>query len=88
MGDDSQLEDELEQEILAYLDANPEAADSLDGVLHSWILQQRFYRGLRALEPVLDRLVASGEVERVLGPDGRPLFRAGPARRPGGHGPV
>lgn len=81
MGDDSHLEDELEHEILAYLDANPEAADSIDGVLHSWIVQQRFYRGLRALGPVLDRLVALGDVERVLGPDGRPLFRAGPRYR-------
>lgn len=81
MGDDSHLEDELEQEILAYLDANPEAADSIDGVLHSWIVQQRFYRGLRALGPVLDRLVALGDVERVFGPDGRPLFRAGPRYR-------
>jgi hypothetical protein len=81
MDDDEQLVEEITGEILAYLDAHPAAADSVEGVVQWWIGQQRFLRGLHAVARALDRLVATGQVERVPGPDGRPLYRAGPARR-------
>lgn len=81
MADDEQLAEELAREILAYLDAHPDAADSLEGVVQWWILHERFLRGVRAVHRALDRLVDRGEVERVAGPDGRPLYRAGPRRR-------
>jgi hypothetical protein len=81
MGDEEQLADEVAQEILAYLDIHPDAADSIEGVVQWWIVQQRYLRGLHTVGRALDRLVAEGEVERVQGPDGRPLYRAGPARR-------
>jgi hypothetical protein len=81
MGDDEQLAEEVADEILAYLDVHPDAADTLEGVVQWWIVQQRYLRGLHAVGRALDGLVARGEVERVPGPDGRPLYRAGPARR-------
>jgi hypothetical protein len=80
MDNDEKLADEVSREILAYLDAHPDAADSLEGVVQWWIVQPRFLRGLSAVGKALERLVEEGEVERVRGPDGRPLYRAGPAR--------
>jgi len=82
MGDDDQLAEDLACEILAYLDAHPDAADGIEGITQWWILQERFLRGVRLVGRALDRLIDSGEVERVAGPDGRPLYRAGPRRRP------
>lgn len=78
-GDDDPLVDELAREILDYLGAHPGAADELDGVVLWWILHQRFVHGVHATAKALDRLVAEGRVERVVGPDGRVIFRA-PAR--------
>ena len=80
MDNDDQLAAELAQEIRAYLDEHAEAADGLEGVVQWWIVQRRFLRGVRAVSRALDHLVDSGELERVAGPDGRPLYRAGPAR--------
>jgi hypothetical protein len=85
MSDDETLRDELKREVLAFLDLHPDAADSMEGIAHWWILHQRFLRGLHALADALEELERSGELERVQGPDGRALWRAGPARvkRPG-----
>jgi hypothetical protein len=80
MDDDAALREELRREILAFLDAHPDAADTLEGIAQWWILHQRFLRTLPALGGVLDELERTRELERVRGPDGRPLWRAGPAR--------
>ena len=82
MGDDDRLAEDVAREILAYLDAHPDAADSAEGITQWWVLHERFLRGLRAVGRALDQLVDRGEMERVTGPDGRPIYRAGPRRRP------
>jgi hypothetical protein len=82
MDDEDQLADELAREIVAYLDAHPDAADSLEGVVQWWLVQERFLRGIGAVGKALEQLVGTGEIERIAGPDRRPIYRAGPRRRP------
>jgi hypothetical protein len=86
MSDDDALVDELAREILDYLAAHPQAADGLDGIVQWWIVHQRFVRGVEATAKALDRLVAEGRIERVIGPDGTVLFRAPGARGDGDNG--
>ncbi len=82
MVNDDRPVEELAREIAAYLDMHPDAADSLEGVIQCWVLQDRFLRGIGHVAQALERLIASGEIERIIGPDNRPIFRAGPRRRP------
>lgn len=81
MSNDDHLADELAHEIRNYLDGHPDAADTLEGVVQWWIGHERFMRGVGAVGRALDRLMDGGEVERISGPDGRPLYRAGSRRR-------
>jgi hypothetical protein len=76
MADDDALVQELSAEIRAYLDAHPEAADTLDGIVQWWIVHQRFLRGVQAAGRALDELVAQGVLEKIRTADGRDIFRA------------
>jgi hypothetical protein len=78
MSDDNTLVDELAAEIREYLDQNPNAADTLDGIVQWWIVQQRFLRGIQAADRAVKRLIEQGRMEEVQAPDGRSIFRAVP----------
>jgi hypothetical protein len=85
MSDDDTLVDELAAEIREYLDQNPHAADTLDGIVQWWIVQQRFLRGLHAAGRAVKRLIEQGRMEELLTPDGQVIFRA---VRQQGNGPA
>ncbi len=71
MDDSQQLN--LQQQILAYLDAHPAAGDTIDGVWQWWL-------GAKAgvppqqLEALLLQMVAAGLLRAHLLPDGRQVF--------------
>ena len=59
MGDDCKLEDELEQEILAYLDANPDAADSIDGATSAHVWSETYDRDVKDVFGVQREIAAA-----------------------------
>ncbi len=73
---DGPLIDELAAEIEAYIDAHPDAADTLENIVNIWIVQQRVLRGIHAARQAIGRLVEEGRLEEVQTPDGRTIFRA------------
>jgi hypothetical protein len=76
MPDDAPFVDQLAAEIGAYIDAHPGAADTLDNIVHIWIVQRRFLYGIHAARQAIGRLVEEGRLEEVQTPDGRTIFRA------------
>lgn len=48
--------------IKCYLDAHPNAADSVEGIAHWWLTRQRFEDATEVVEEALERLVAKGEI--------------------------
>lgn len=65
----------ISQQILAYLVEHPQAQDTLEGILHWWILEQELKNWRREVEAALAELVAQGLVlERPAG-DGRAHYR-------------
>jgi hypothetical protein len=76
MQHDEPLVDQLAGEIRAYVDAHPDAADTLENIVNIWIVQQRFLRGIHAAYKAIVRLVEEGRLEEVQAPDGRTIFRA------------
>jgi hypothetical protein len=69
--------------ILAYLDAHPEAADTVDGI-RQWWLAAGAERSPADVQAALDLLVERGLVARVEQPGVPPLYRRAPGthRRP------
>jgi len=61
-------------EILAYLDAHPQAADSLEGIVLWWLPRQRFVEARARIQESLEQLVDRGLVERTHLPDGTVLY--------------
>lgn len=61
-------------EILAYLDAHPQAADSLEGIVLWWLPRQRFVEARARIQESLEQLVDRGLVERTRLPDGTVLY--------------
>ncbi|HET6438794.1 MAG TPA: hypothetical protein VFG59_12070 [Anaeromyxobacter sp.] len=57
--------------IIAYLAANPSAADTIDGIVEVWV---HGAATREAVEEAVDHLVAQGTVLRTSLPDGSALF--------------
>ncbi len=61
-------------EILAYLLANPEARDTLEGIAEWWLLERHIARQVRRIEAALDQLVGEGLLLRREAVDGRARY--------------
>jgi hypothetical protein len=64
----------LSDEILGYLRAHPQAADTVDGIVEWWLPRQRYDEAVHRVQQVLDELVARGLVERITLVDGTVLY--------------
>ncbi len=62
-------------EILAYLRAHPNAADSVDGIADWWLSRQRHETGTEAIQEALTELVELGVLETVTLGNGKNLYR-------------
>lgn len=65
---------EVERAVLAYLDAHPEAADTLDGIITWWLPLQRYEIERVRIEHALAHLVELGVLRRDRLPDGAELY--------------
>ena len=65
---------EIERSVLAYLHQHPQAADTLRGIVHWWLPQQRYESGCQRIEQVLSDLVARGVLRRDPLPHGDALY--------------
>ena len=72
--------DEIAKAIRRYVDAHPDAADSIDGI-HRWWLLPVFHDEARALVTcAVDQLAHEGALRQVALEDGRVIYSS--ARRP------
>lgn len=61
--------------IRRYLERKPNASETPEGVARWWLLSQRYRDTRQLVQRALDRLEASGHVERVRLPGGRVMYR-------------
>lgn len=64
----------LSDEILGYLRAHPQAADTVDGIVEWWLPRQRYDEAVHRVQQVLDELVARGLVNQITLVDGTVLY--------------
>jgi hypothetical protein len=77
-----ETERELYRAVLEYLERNPHAMDTLDGIAEWWVMRQRIHTSVTTLARVLDLLVEHGRVE-ALGPVENPRYRLRTSRSDG-----
>lgn len=65
----------IARDILSYLVDNPEAADSLEGLVEWWLLERRIRWQTVQIRKALDELVSQRLVRESTGPDQRSRFR-------------
>jgi Fe2+ or Zn2+ uptake regulation protein len=70
----------LSEEILRYLRTHPQAADTVDGIVGWWLPRQRHDEAVDRVQDALDKLVASGLLEKITLVDGTVLY-ADPAQK-------
>jgi hypothetical protein len=69
-------DDEVDRAVLAYLEAHPSAADTLEGITAWWLEQRRVRYGVEIVSGALQRLISNGDVEELRRRDETaPLFR-------------
>jgi hypothetical protein len=77
---------DLEKDILAYLDENPFAQDTAEGITQWWLLQQKILQAISAVEKALANLVAHQLLTKHEGPDGKIYYRVRKKRGRSGAG--
>jgi Fe2+ or Zn2+ uptake regulation protein len=66
----------LQNAVLQYWRNNPNAADSLQGIINWWLPKQGYEKvAMESAYQALEQLVAAGVVEKVLLVDGTVLYR-------------
>ncbi|HEX5732106.1 MAG TPA: hypothetical protein VF131_04645 [Blastocatellia bacterium] len=63
------------REILAYLSSHPNAQDTIEGIMHWWLLEQDIKRSMAHIQAALAELVARNLVVEHRGPDGKVRYR-------------
>jgi len=54
------IENEIARDILAYLIDNPDAQDTLEGIIQWWLLEQKIKYQTKMVKEALEELVANG----------------------------
>ncbi len=72
--------EELIIDILAYLDENSQAQDSLEGIVEWWLLERQIKQRIAIVRAALDELVARELVLPRKSKDKRIVYRINPAK--------
>jgi hypothetical protein len=62
---------DIARQILTYLVEHTQARDTLEGILHWWLLEQQIKRWLPQVQEALVELIAQGWVRESKGRDGQ-----------------
>jgi hypothetical protein len=71
----------IAQEVERYIAANPDAADTVEGIARWWLMLADVEAALMRVEAALDLLVRRGVMSRQLLPDGNCVYST--VREPG-----
>ncbi|PUA29320.1 MAG: hypothetical protein B0W54_01595 [Cellvibrio sp. 79] len=74
--DQHQSGNEQREAILRYLEACPNAADTLHGVVEWWIPLQRYHDDYDKIAKILEELFAEGLIEKQVLPDKKVIYKA------------
>ena len=79
------VEDEVKSiaaEIMTYLQQRPMASDSLDGIIHWWLVQQAIEKNIDLVEQALEQLANEGKVSKKMNTKRDAIYSLNPAYKP------
>lgn len=59
---------------MAYLHKRPMASDSLDGIIHWWLIQQSILNNKTLVEQALEQLAQQGKVAKNINPNRETVY--------------
>jgi DNA-binding PadR family transcriptional regulator len=68
-------ERDLSYEVLSYLAEHPDAQDTLEGIMHWWLLEREIKFWTAEVRGTLAKLVSEGLLVEQTGPDTRTYYR-------------
>ena len=71
---------ELHDVIVDYLQINPNAADSLEGIMNCWLPQAYKQADAAIIEQALEQLIVEGRIRKITLVGGTVLYRQGESR--------
>ncbi|MEM9293670.1 MAG: hypothetical protein AAGD01_18465 [Acidobacteriota bacterium] len=71
---------EVARDILSYLAENPQAQDTLEGIVEWWLLDRQLRKARRSVRQALAELVSERVVLELPGPADRSRYRLNPER--------
>jgi hypothetical protein len=69
-------------EIMEYLQKRPMASDSLEGVMHWWLMQQSIMKNKNLVEQALEQLAEQGKVSKNINPNRETFYSLKEALKP------
>jgi hypothetical protein len=71
---------QMEEDIVSYLLDHPEAQDTMDGIVHWWVLEQRAKREMMQIEKAVTELVHREWLLTRRGPDSQMHYSLNPTK--------
>jgi hypothetical protein len=81
LGDQTIEEAETARDLLAYLIDNPDAQDTLEGIVEWWLLERKIESRIANVKKVLEELMAKGLILERKGSDSRVRYLINNDRR-------
>jgi len=72
---------DISEEILEYLREQPDASDTLEGIMDWWLLSQRIRDEVRKVKEAISILVEQGWLVEIKGNDSRIRYRLSSERK-------
>lgn len=70
-------------EIMAYLQRRPKASDSLEGIVHWWLMQQSIAKNKSMVEQALEKLTKEGKVKKRTSDNRQAVYGLNPGFKSG-----
>ena len=67
--------EDISKRILNYLQRNPEAGDTLEGIVNWWLEMERIDFSMNEVEEVLQSLIQKGRIKMYKSRDGATFYR-------------
>jgi Fe2+ or Zn2+ uptake regulation protein len=68
-------DEEISEQILKYLQRNPDSGDTLEGIAKFWLGFERIDQSVDEVRNALENLVKKGLIKKLEARDGKPIYK-------------
>jgi Fe2+ or Zn2+ uptake regulation protein len=68
-------DEEISEQILRYLQMNPDSGDTIEGIAKYWLEFERIDQSVDEVRDALESLVDKGLIIKLVAQDGKPIYK-------------